>query len=514
MTSQATLPPGLTKAKFEQALQEYRAIVGADWVIVDLDRLVPYSRLMVPDETERHQPCGAIAPASVEQIRQVLAVSNKYRIPLWTISAGRNFGYGEAAPATPGQMVLDLKRMNRILEVDAEMGTALVEPGVTFKQLSDYLRERNLPFWMNKPAPAPLVGPVGWTLERGMGYTRYQEPAQHFSGMEVVLADGSVVRTGMGGVANAKTWQAYRFGYGPSVDGLFMQSNFGIVTKLGLWLMKKPAATQTWVAGFADLDGAARAVEALRDLRLDGVVDNGFVFHMSYGVMMTQKRREFYPGPGSVPDAMWEGVAKQAGIPMWSAAGTLYGTPEQIGVNAALVRAAMEKAGGRFILDQDVQGPARMMVENIRMLTTDKLSMEDFGIFNYRGAGGAWVAPVIPAKAGDAKACIQIMNRVMTKHGFDFVGGYMIGFSGRHFDAASLLLFDRDNPEELQRARACYLELIDETAKAGYTVYRAGTPAMKRTAEHFGPAQAALNKRLKQALDPNHILAPGKSGIA
>lgn len=514
MTQKAILPPGVSPATFSKAVAEFRAIVGAEWVIVDLERLVPYSRLMVPDETERHQPCGAIAPASVEQIQKVLAVANRYRIPLWTISVGRNFGYGESAPATPGQMVLDLKRMNRILEVDAELGTALVEPGVTFQQLSDYLRERNLPFWLNKPAPAPLVGPVGWTLERGMGYTRYQEAAQHFSGMEVVLADGSVVRTGMGGVANAKTWQAYRFGYGPSVDGLFMQSNFGIVTKMGLWLMKKPAATQTWIAGFADLNSASRAIEALRDLRLDGVIDNGMLFHMSYGVMLTQKRREFYPGPGAVPDAMWEGVSKQVGIPLWSSAGTLYGTPEQIAVNTALVRAAMEKVGGRFMLDQEVQGPARMMVENIRMLTTDKLSMEDFAIFNYRGGGGAWVAPVIPARAADAKACIEIMKNVMTKHGFDFAGGFMLGFSGRHFDAASILLFDRDNPEELQRAKVCYMELTDETAKAGYPVYRAGTPAMKRTAEYYGPAQAALNKRLKQALDPNHILAPGKSGIA
>jgi len=220
---------------------------------------------MIPDQAENHAPSGAICPASVEEIQKVLAVSRQYRIPLWTISVGRNYGYGEAAPATPGQMVLDLKRMNRILEVDAELGTALVEPGVTFQQLADYIEEHKLPFWLNKPAPAPLVGPVGWTLERGMGYTRYQEAAQHFSGMEVVLADGSVVRTGMGGVANAKSWTAYRFGYGPQIDGLFMQSNLGIVTKMGIWLMKKPAATKTWVAGFRNFDDATLAVEVLRD---------------------------------------------------------------------------------------------------------------------------------------------------------------------------------------------------------------------------------------------------------
>lgn len=282
MLTQATLPPGVSKEDFAAALAAYRAIVGEDNVIADLDRLAPYARLMVPDRIERHQPSGAISVASVAEIQAVLAVSNRYHIPLWTVSAGRNFGYGEAAPASAGQMILDLKRMNRIIEVDGELGTALIEPGVSFKQLSDYLRERDLPFWINKPAPAPLVGPLGWTLERGMGYTRYQEQAQNFSGMEVVLADGAVVRTAMGGNSASKSWQCYRWGYGPWVDGLFLQSNFGIVTKLGLWLMKKPQSHTSWVAGFDSLDTAARAIDAMRDLRLDGVIENGMLFHLGY----------------------------------------------------------------------------------------------------------------------------------------------------------------------------------------------------------------------------------------
>lgn len=513
MLNKAVLPPGLSKERFAAALAEYRAIVGDQWVLVDLDQLTPYSRLMVPDDPLNHQPCGAIAPASVAEIQRILAVSNKYRIPLWTISVGRNFGYGEAAPATPGQMVLDLRRMNRIIEVDPVLGTALVEPGVTFKQLQDYLVEHNVPFWLNKPAPAPVVGPMGFTLERGMGYTRYQEQAQNFSGMEVVLADGSIVRTGMGGVENAKTWQAYRWGYGPWVDGLFLQSNLGIVTKLGIWLMKRPASHVTWAAGFDDLKGAARAVEILRDLRLDGVIDNGFVFHMSYGVALTQRRADLYKGPGPIPDAMWTGIAQQAGLPVWSAAGTVYGYPEQVKASLEIVRKAMLAAGGKFVTEEQVSGSASIMFNNIKMLTTDGLSLEDFAIFNYRGAGGAWFAPVIPAKAEDALASYEIIQRILAEYGFDYIGGYMIGYSGRHFDAASIILFDRDNPEELQRASACYNKLVDRCAEAGYALYRAGTPLMKKTADIFGPGQKALNARLKSALDPNHILAPGKSGI-
>lgn len=515
MTVQAVLPPGVSRESFAAALAEYRAIVGDQWVVADLERLAPYSRIIIPDDAAAHQPCGAIAAGSVEEIQRILAVSNAYKIPLWTISTGRNFGYGEAAPATPGQMVLDLKRMNRIIEVDPELGTALVEPGVTFKQLHDHLTEHNLPFWLNKPAPAPIVGPVGFTLERGMGYTRYQEQAQNFSGMEVVLADGSVVRTGMGGVEGGKTWQAYRWGYGPWIDGLFLQSNYGIVTKLGLWLMKRPAAHTTWKAGFADLQGAGRAIEVLRDLRLDGVIDNGFVVHMGVGVAMTQRRADIVRGPGAITDEMWSAMAKQAGLVVWNAIGTVYGTPEQVKVNLEIVRKAITAVGGVFATEDQASGPIdHYLFSNIKMLTANGMSLEDFAVFNFRGSGGAWFAPVIPAKAADAIECYRISQRVLAEFGFDYLGGFFIGYSGRHFDAVNILVFDRDNPEELERAKQCYTKVVEACAKAGYPLYRATTATMKMTADFYGEAQKSINARLKHALDPNHILAPGKSGIA
>jgi 4-cresol dehydrogenase (hydroxylating) len=513
MLTKAVLPKGINKKTFAKVMDKFRNIVGDEWVKVELDQLAPYARIMVPDPTELHQPSAAVAPSSKEEIQAILKIANKYKIPLWTISVGRNFGYGAAAPATPGQVVLDLKRMNKIIEVDPELGTALIEPGVTFKQLFDYLKEHDLPFWVNKPAPAPVVGPMGFTLERGQGYTRYQEQAQHFSGMEVMLADGSVVKTGMGGPENSKVWQAYRWGYGPWVDGLFTQSNYGIVTKLGLWLMKKPKNTMTYVVGLDSEEKAAKAIDVVRELRMDGIIDTGLVFHLSYGVAMSQKRSEFYPGPGSVPDEVWDGVSKKMGIPLWTSAGTLYGTEEQIALSAKMVKEAFEKIGGVFQYEHEVSGPAIVMMKNMKMLGTDALSLEDFAIFNYRGGGSAWFGPMIPAKAEDAANCHKIIKKHLHEYGFDFMGGYMCGYSGRNFEAATVLLYDRNNPEETAKAKECQMKIIEETTKAGYPIYRASTVVMDQVADLYGEERKALNNRLKDALDPNHILSPGKSGI-
>lgn len=62
-------------------------------------------------------------------------------------------------------------------------------------------------------------------------------------GMEVVMANGDVLRTGMGGVKGENSWQVFKWGYGPTLDGMFTQSNYGICTKMGFWLMPKPRSS-------------------------------------------------------------------------------------------------------------------------------------------------------------------------------------------------------------------------------------------------------------------------------
>ncbi len=118
----------------------------------EVERLVAYKKIMLPEDEKLHEPAGVIMATTVEQVQGVLAICNKYTIPIWPVSTGRNYGYGSAAPATRGQMVLDLRCMNKILEVDPEMCTALVEPGVTYRQLQDYLDEHDLPLWLRSKA--------------------------------------------------------------------------------------------------------------------------------------------------------------------------------------------------------------------------------------------------------------------------------------------------------------------------------------------------------------------------
>ena len=352
------LPAHLDKGAFAAAVKELRAVVGADWVFADPESTLPYAKSSTPDPRHEHVPSGAVAPGSVEEVQAILKIANKYKLPLWTVSTGKNMGYGCASPASSGQMILDLKRMNRIIHIDAELGTALVEPGVTYQDLHDYLQANNLPFWIDVPTVGPIVSPVGNTLERGVGYTPYGDHFFMQCGMEVVLADGTLVRTGMGSVQNSTTWQAFKWGYGPYVDGIFTQSNFGVVTKLGFWLMPKPPAFKPFMVRHNEMADVAKIVDAMRPFRMNNLIPNVvLMMGAAYQVAMFHRREELWDKPESIPEDVrarfcQETTASACGTPI-SRSMALTRSSLQI---EPIVRGAFEASGGEVLTETEMGG--------------------------------------------------------------------------------------------------------------------------------------------------------------
>ncbi len=142
--------------------------------------------------------------------------------------------------------------MNRVLEVSEQNAFALVEPGVSYFDLYRHIREKRLKLWIDCPEPG-WGSPVGNALDRGAGSTPlpYRDHFSAHRGMEVVLANGEVVRTGMGAFPTAQTWQQFKYGVGPFMDGIFSQSNFGVVAKMGFCLFPEPEACLSAALAFS-----------------------------------------------------------------------------------------------------------------------------------------------------------------------------------------------------------------------------------------------------------------------
>lgn len=487
-------------AALARAIERFGTVVGADHVQSKPADLAAYAHPMTPIETAGHAPAAVVSPASVAEIQALLRIAGEAQVPLWPVSTGRNFGYGSTLVARPGTVLLELRRMNRILDLDPVLGTVLVEPGVTYQMLHERLAQDRLDWWLDFPAPGPLVGPIGNTLERGGGTTAYFDHLAHSCGFEVVLADGSVVRTGMGGVKGTTAWQSYRYGYGPWLDGIFTQSNFGIVTKMGLQLMPKPEVARTFLASWPGSGDVAKAVDAIRPLRLDGTIGNNGTFLNDTLALTSRRRSEVYRGPGAIPRAAIE-AARAPGMGAWLYTYSLYGRADRVAADERAVSEALGHAGATVI--PNVPDPMQVGV----------LGLETFTLFDWIGGGGlAWFSPVCPARGSEAAAQMALAQQIMEQHGIDFMTGATM--DGREMLNVMPLVFDRTDRNATAMADACLRALYAAFGARGWGFYRVGIGYMDQAAAIHGDAQRAINRRLKRALDPGNILAPGKSGIS
>lgn len=178
------LPPGVEASSFEAYLKAVTEVVGAEnvTVIETKDALEKESYL---DPSKAHDmfhvfekdyfiASAVVAPRKVTEVQAIMRLCNEFKIPVWPFSVGRNVGYGGAAPRVPGSIGLDMGRnMNRVLGVSEQNAYCLLEPGVTYQDLYDHLREKcGDRLWIDVP---DLGGGsvLGNCMERGVGYTPY-----------------------------------------------------------------------------------------------------------------------------------------------------------------------------------------------------------------------------------------------------------------------------------------------------------------------------------------------------
>jgi 4-cresol dehydrogenase (hydroxylating) len=235
--------------------------VGDAWVVTAEDRISTYDDPYSPGLSNDFLPSGAVSPANVDELKSVLKTVTQYRVPVWSISIGRNYAYGGAAPCLSGSMILDLSRMQAI-EVNEELAYAFVEPGVTYVSLYKYLQDNKLKLWLDCTDPG-WGSVLGNALERGVGYTPFGDHAAQLCGLEVMLANGELIRTGMGGVARAGPGRSIKArSVLRSTD--FLQSNLASSPRRAFGRCRSQSPFSVVELTFPREDDIVGAVDALR----------------------------------------------------------------------------------------------------------------------------------------------------------------------------------------------------------------------------------------------------------
>jgi 4-cresol dehydrogenase (hydroxylating) len=499
----------------QQALEAWRGVLGAAHVSVD--EVTLRASATATFATSQHVP-AVIFPSTTEEVRQCLRVASTHRVPVYPVSGGKNWGYGGRVPVRDGCVLLDLRRMDRVVHFDAVMGTLTVQPGVTFDQAWRFLREQRARFFLAATGGPPQGSLVGNLVERGDGVGPAGDVFAHACDLEVVLPSGECIRTGFGRATRAPVSRLARYGVGPFVDGLFTQSGLGVVTEATFQLAPLPGCFQPWMASIHDEEALGPMVEALRQLRMEDTQRTP-VFVWDRGKALATLMQ--YPfgltgGRTPLPPDVMEALGKQAGLGCWMATGALYAADAgQAAACRARVTSVLGPRVGSLVFgdaaEDAVDHPllGQPSSDNLRMLYWRKHAPPTQTPDPDRdGCGFHWVCSAIPLTSADATQASRITRDVCSIHGFESNLAF-ITMEPRTAYALAAITYDRSRAGEDERARACHDALLREWMSAGYPPIRLGIQSMDRFPVATQEDQAFL-RRLKETLDPHGILAPGR----
>lgn len=508
----------------EGALAAWSAAVGHEHVDATPAVLDAASRATY---ATRARPSAVVRPGTVAEVQACVRVAAGSGVPLWPLSTGKNWGYGSRVPGADGAVILDLSRLHRIVQYDPEMGFVTVEPGVTQAQLHAFLADQGGTHWLDATGSTPDASLIGNIMERGFGVTPYGDHVGRATGYEVVLADGSLVHTGFGAWPGARTAALDRWGPGPSLEGLFSQTGFGIVTKLTVALMPKPEGANSAFLDIHDKETLARVIDAMRRLQLEGTVRSAPWFGNVYRLLGVVMR---FPWSTTAPPLRPEqahALGRQAGIPPWTGTFAIYGTDRQLAAARDRVRDVLGSVGVQpaFVDTEALQSApptGRRSVEHAmhRGYTGGLINAVRRAYWRKRTAPGTdadldadsvgfiFVNASVPFRGADVVEAARIAEEVVIDAGFE---PSLSCHSIRERALVMLMTvsYDRDVPGEDERAQATHDALAERWMSRGWYAFRLGLHSMPLF-ERAEPSDRRAVEAITHALDPAGVLSSGR----
>ncbi len=528
-------------------IQSAFGFVSADRIFVDEKEVATRAKSTLPAQTI---PSVLIYPESCEEVQTCVRVAAELNLPLWYVSTGKNWGYGCKAAPYPGGVTLVLEKMNRILEVNTKLGYAVIEPGVTYQQLNEYLEKNNIPLWTDAAGTTMSASVIGNALDKGRGLTPYADHLNALIGFDVVLPDGSLMQTSPH--KSFKSRHIYKWSIGPYVDGLFAQSNLGVVVRSGVLLMPKPEEFDFFAFEYtAPREKFSAFIEDFREL----FFQKGILCHPhlanDFAMLCIVDRYPDHlvdPSRGYLDEQALESWKRQHGIKDWTFGGGLYGTKMQIAAQKSLVKKYLGPYGtlrfigagvkptmwGKFfrqavMLGARLAGKSDEFVKQIfpaidlfRGKPTDDFAKQVYfksklerpkGPFDpaQDNCGFVWTGPLVPFTAEDVDHIMKIARPIFERYKYDFFVELIVE-SPRTLIALFGVFFDPQDTDDRERAQAWYEELREKSIEAGYSPYRE-TSYSTTGALDGNPELSQFLNQIKATVDPMGILAPGRYGI-
>lgn len=450
-------------------LDALRALCGARHVLTKPEDVIPYG---FDGTAALKQPAEAVVlPGTVEEVAQIVRLARTHGFPIVTRGSGTGLSGGSVP--VPGGLVLCLVRLNRVLELDAPNLTLLCEPGVITADIDALCAPRGL-FYPPDPG-SQRISTIGGNVANNSGGLRglkYGVTRDYVMGMEVVLPDGTIAWLGSKCVKDVA---------GYSLKDLFVGSEgtLGIITKVLLRLLPRPAARRTLLATYRTLEDAARTVS---DIIARPIIPCTLEF-------LDRKTCQCV-----------EDFAK-VGLPTDAAAVVL-----------------METDGHPAVVEEEGNAMAEIARRNQAIevrIAAD--ATEAANLATARRSAFAALARIRPTTIledvtvprSHLPGIVRFIEETAARHRLEIATFGHFGDGNVH---PTFLTDERDH-EEMERVEKAMLEIFDHTISLGGTItgeHGVGLAKKPFLPRQFDTGSYRLLGQVKQALDPGGLLNPGK----
>jgi FAD/FMN-containing dehydrogenase len=452
----------------EDFLNQLAKIVGEDYVSNRPEELYIYSR--DPGAQKPRRADYVVMPKTVTEVQKIVALANREKIAITPMGAGLTL----SALAVPvkGGIVLDMKRMDRIIEVNEASRYAVIEAGVTQAALRAYL-EKNYPHLQHStPESPPTATVVGNILIHGHGHLtpRYGVNSQMVNGMEVVLPTGEVCKLGSCSVS------PYWFSRDPLPDlmGLFLGwlGTTGIVTKISIQLFPKPSFRDLLIFSSDNVELIPKLISELSQINL---LENCFIItqekpkwaqHIFYIIVVSGESEEEFEAKKGLHNRIFQKYQDDVAS----------------------------------VNEEPALTPLRTRFLGVPPFAATAADFRKGGGFEYTGA-------ILPIEV--IPQAWQSGIEIAHKYAMLYQLGLQLLPNGHSVMLAYSYSFNRADGEDIERARQALDDTNRLTLGLGGVVWKPELPAQKLILGKMDPNTRQLMDRIKKTLDPNGILNPG-----
>ena len=514
-------------------------------------------------DKKQRQLMGVITLSQASEIKLILDLANQcakneeLAFSLYPISTGNNWGYGTSQPTglSNNIILLDLGRLTNITHFDSELGLVTLEPGVTQQQLSDFLHQHNHDYMVPVTGAGPSCSILANALERGYGITPYTDHFSAVTSIQGYWANGRPYQSAVNELDASEDKlvdKTFKWGLGPYLEGLFTQSNLGIVSQMTIRLAKiKPDFTSFFIQ-MQDDALLEKAVPLIREVlqSYEGIV--GAINLMDQRRLLSMFAKN--PNGSDAHQVMHSNdineLATDLRAPSWTIVGSIYGTTRVVNAVKKEINNIFKQLPCKRIYSNSptivlankvIDTLPPWLIKKIPTLTKVAEQLDSFNkgkeimlgkpnkvalkLAYWRhkdadgfdkeklspgqdGCGLLWYAPLITMKAKKMREFVEFIRETCPKFNIE----PFITFTNLKHDCVDStipIVFDLSNPKAVNDAHNCLKMLVEEGLKKGFVPYRLNVDQQQWLLNKDSDFWQTVNQ-LKSSLDPNNILSQGR----